>query len=463
MPQSAGKKRFHLKAPNLLVLIFLMILLASLLTYVVPAGQFDLDESGSLITGTYHAVAQSPVNPWQAVCRIFDGLVANAWVISIVLLMGGAIGAILSTGAVEELMGFAAYRLKDKGLYVLIPICMYLMSFLSALGGSDAFVAFVAVGIVFARKLRLDPIAAVAIFFMSSFVGFFSGPFCMTAQIIARVTPLSGFVLRLVWLLVSSTICVLYTVRYCARVAKDPAKSLMGDAGWLAECDQPSDALQAVPFRPRSAVVVVLLFGTFIFVTVGIMTIGWGYAQFAAAMMLLLIVCGIIYRMGPNAIADAFAKGVMSMSFVAVVIGMAKAISLVLEDGNILHTLINGVTTPLSSVPQGVATVLMFLSNLIINIFIPSGTGQAAVVLPLMCPIGDLLGIPRQVVVSAFVYGDGLTNLCIPTFGALMGALGMAKVPFGRWLRFVFPFILLMFAINSVLLFVLTAIGWTGM
>lgn len=452
----------QIKAPNLLVLIFLLILLASLLTYLIPAGQFDSDTNNAIITGTYHSVTQTPVSPWRAICMIFDGMTSSGWIIAIILLMGGSIGTIIGTGAVENLIGYAVYKLRTKKITVLIPCCMFLMSFLASFGGNDAFVAFVTVGVVFARKLKLDPIVAVAVFFLSSFVGFFSGPFIMSAQLIGGVPPLSGFGLRICVLIAMTTLASIYTVNYSLRISKNPAKSLMGNTDWLAQCTQ-EDTLEQINLDRRALLVVLLLIGTFVALSIALPLLGFGYGELIGLLLIVVIISELLYKKSPSQIADDFTKGVMSMAGVALVIGMAKTISLVLESGNILHTLIHIITLPLSTVGPEASSVLLFLSNAVINIFIPSSSGQAAVVLPLMMPIGTMLDIPAQVVISSFIYGDGLTNLCIPTFSALIGGLTIAKVPYGKWLRFILPFIILSAVCLSILLMILTAVGWTGL
>lgn len=457
------KKSKPIKAPNLLVLIILLIFLASLLTYFIPAGTFSLNETGTVDAGTFHFIEANPVNPLRAFSMIFDGMNASSYVIFTVLLMGGSISAILSYGSIEHIINYALGKLNGKNSLVPVVGCMILMSFLASIGGSDAFVAFVPVGVIVSKKLRLDPISAVAMFFMASFVGFFSGPFCMTAQTMAGVPVLSGFSVRSAVLVFMTVLCCAYTVRYCRKIQKDPSKSLMGNTDWLTELESDAASPQETQLDLRAVTVLFLLILSFAAIAILIPLIGMDYSAVIGILMALAIISGLIYGVPPSSIADKFLAGCMQMSAVAVVIGFAKTIGLVLEAGNALHTIIYYLSLPLSRLGAQWASVFLFFSNAVINLFIPSNSGQAAVVLPLMLPIGEILGIPTQVIVSAFLYGDGLTNLCIPTFSALMGSLMIAKVPFGKWLRFVFPFIIISFICLSALLMLLTWIGWTGL
>ncbi len=457
------KKKKKFEAPNLLVLIVSLIIFASLLTYIIPAGEYDLNEAGSVIAGTFHFTEKSPVNPIRAFSMIFDGLNASSYVIFIVMLMGGSISAILSHGAVENIISYSIYRLNGKNTLLPVIGCMVLMSLLASIGGSDAFVAFVPVGVIVAKKLRLDPISAVAMFFMSSFVGFSMGPFCMTTQTIAGVPVFSGFFLRsCVLIFMTAWVCV-YVAVYCKRILKDPSKSLMGNDAWIAELDEPSASQQEQKLDMRAVASMLLLIISFVIIAIVMPLMGLGYGELMCIFFFLVIISGLIYGQSLSEIANGFVQGCMQMAAIGIIIGFAKTIGLVLEEGNILHSIVYYITIPLGAMGSGLASVFLVICNSIINLFIPSGSGEAAVVIPLMLPIGEVLNIPAQVIVSAFTYGDGLTNLCIPTFSVLMGSLMIAKVPYGKWMKFVTPFILISFLFIAVLMFVLTSIGWTGL
>lgn len=459
-----GEHKKKVRAPNLLLLTVALTIVASLLTYVVPSGTYDMDSNGNVIAGTFHFIENVTVNPIKALSMILDGMNSSAYIIFIVMLMGGSICAILSYGSIENVISYTIYRLHGKNTLVPVIFCMVLMSLLASVGGSDAFVAFVPIGVIVARKLRLDPIAAVAIFFASSFIGFFAGPFCMTAQTIAGVKPLSGFFVRLAVLFFMTGLLCLYVVRYCVRILKNPASSLMGDTGWLEEIEKnpEEDEQKIVELDKKAVAALLLLIISFVMIAVLVPVCGLDYNTFVLILMVLAVITGMIYKRSMSEIANSFIRGVTQMAGIAVIIGFARTIGLVMETGGVLHTIIYYITIPLEHLGAQVASVFLFFSNAIINFFIPSGSGQAAVVLPLMLPMGDVLGITDQVIVSAFVYGDGLTNLCIPTFSALMGALMIAKVPFGKWFKFIFPFIVISFICLSLLLVFLTGIGWTG-
>ena len=457
------KKKKGIKI-NILIFILGILLLVSLLTYIVPAGQFDTDpETKTLIPGTYHRIDQTPVNVWQALKNIFTGMTSSAKVMSIVIFMGGALKVIIDTGAVEEFINWAIYKLQKKGVYVVVPMMVILFCILSAYGGNDSFFAFTVIGVAVAAKMGLDPIAGMAMTYFATSVGF-AGALkgrTLVAQGLADVPLYSGAGWRTIWLFVMTALAVAYALRYCVMVKKHPEKSYMGNTSWMSNCVE--GEIKEEKFNPCSLLVIIITAGSFILNAVMGVLKGWSYPEQVAVLLIAATVCGLLYKQKPEKIADSFAKGCKSMGFVAFIIGLGGAISLTMSQGNILHTLVNAVTEPLMRTHKGIGTVAMFWFNWLFNFFIISGSGQAAVVMPIMNPIADALSIERQVAVSAFVYGDAYTNMLFPTSASLLGALEIAGVPMGKWLKFALPFLLVLSVLTSIFLYYLTAIGWTGM
>lgn len=449
---------------NMLVFILGILICAGLLTYIIPAGQFDVDpETKTLIPGSYHRVDQTPVNVWKTLLNIFTGMTNSAKVMSIVIFMGGALKVIISTGAVEEFLNWAIYKLQKKGIVVIVPLMVILFSLLSAYGGNDSFFAFTVIGVAVAAKMGLDPIAGMAMTYFATSVGF-GGALkgrTLVAQGLADVPQYSGAGQRTFWLFAMTAMAVAYALWYCQRVKKNPNKSFMGNTDWMVGTVQGD--IRKEEFKLESLLVIVITAGSFILNAVMGVLKGWSYPEQVAVLLIASIVCGLLYKKSPTEIADAFAKGCQSMGFVAFIIGLGGAIALTMTQGNILHTIVNAVTVPFMNLPKGIGTIGMFWFNWLFNFFIISGSGQAAVVMPIMNPIADALEIERQVAVSAFVYGDAFTNMLFPTSAQLMGALAIAGVELKQWTKFVFPFLLIMSAATSVYLYYLTAIGWTGL
>lgn len=449
---------------NMMIFILGILILASILTYVIPAGQFETNpDTKALIPGTYHATEQTPVNLWNALRNIFTGMTNSAKVMSIVIFMGGALKVIISTGAVEEFLNWAIYRLQKKGIAVIVPLMVILFSILSAYGGNDSFFAFTVIGVAVAAKMGLDPIAGMAMTYFATSVGF-GGALkgrTLVAQGIAEVPLYSGAGWRTIWLFVMTALAVGYALWYCNRVKRSPAKSFMGNTDWMVGSVQGD--IHQENFNPISLLVIIITAGSFILNAVMGVLKGWTYPEQVAVLLIASTICGLLYKKNLSEIADSFAKGCQSMGFVAFIIGLGGAIALTLTQGNILHTMVNWVATPLMNVHKGIGTIAMFWFNWLFNFFIISGSGQAAVVMPIMNPIADALAIERQVAVSAFVYGDAFTNMIFPTSAQLLGALAIAGVPLKNWLKFAVPYVLILSVITSGFLYYLTAIGWTGL
>ena len=469
--KATKKEQKTLKTPHLFAIVMFLIFAASILTYIVPAGAFDVDPNTNRIMGdTFHYVENTPVNLWRALKLIQPGMVGSAAICMNILFIGGMMGVFLATNAVDDVIKFSIYKLQDRGMVVLLPCCMLLMSLLGAFGGNDAFAAFTAVGIIFAKRLKLDPIIAVMAFYGASYIGFATGPnkIAKTAQLIADVPMFSGMAMRMIIWAVMTAIGIAYTMAYAKRISKDPSRSYMGNTDWYTEANnisnQSLDDDYKVEFSFKFVLTTVLFFGTFIFVAWGTVTNGWGLEYICATMTVTgLFSSVVIHRMKFDDICKAFVNGAASVAFIAIVIGLAKTISLILESGQILNTIIYTITVPLAQMSKGFATIMMYFFNSIFNFLIPSGSGQAAIIMPLMTPVADLLSIERQVAVSAFSLGDGLSNLIYPTVGVTMGALSMAKVAYDKWIKFILPLFLIWSVVSCGFLYVLAMVGWTGM
>lgn len=468
MSERKTKEKKHFKVPHLFAIVMILLVAASILTYIVPAGVFDVDpETGRVIGGTFHFVERTPVNLWQTLLTMQPGMVATAQIGMNLLYIGGMIGIFLKTGAIDDLIKYAVSRLQDKGVTILLPSVMFLMSLLGCFAANDTFAAFTVIGLIFARRLKLDPIIAVMAFFGASYIGFATGPnmIAKTAQLIAEIPMFSGFAMRMLVWLILTVVAIIYTMRYARKIIADPSRSLMGGTDWLStEGGTDLDDSMVAEFDWRSILSTIIFFGQYVIIAVGTVKYGWGLHYTPAVLTITTFVIAIlIYRMKLEEMGKAFAKGVSDVAFICVVIGLAKAISLVLEQGQVLNTIVYYISLPLSSMGKGLSSIMMYIFNTLFNFLIPSGSGQAAVLMPLMTPIGDLLGIERQVVVSAFCWGDGLSNLLWPTVGVTVGALGIANVSYDKWLKFILPLFMLWTAIVCVFLFVLANIGWTGM
>ena len=302
MSERKTKEKKHFKVPHLFAIVMILLVAASILTYIVPAGVFDVDpETGRVIGGTFHFVERTPVNLWQTLLTMQPGMVATAQIGMNLLYIGGMIGIFLKTGAIDDLIKYAVSRLQDKGVTILLPSVMFLMSLLGCFAANDTFAAFTVIGLIFARRLKLDPIIAVMAFFGASYIGFATGPnmIAKTAQLIAEIPMFSGFAMRMLVWLILTVVAIIYTMRYAKKIIADPSRSLMGGTDWLStEGGTDLDDSMVAEFDWRSILSTVIFFGQYVIIAVGTVKYGWGLHYTPAVLTITTFVIAIlIYRM----------------------------------------------------------------------------------------------------------------------------------------------------------------------
>ena len=451
----AKPKKSGFKVPHMLFLLFGMMVLMTALTYVLPAGEF--------VDGVYTRVEQNPVNPGQMLMYIYTGLVNSATVIAVLLASGGAIGVTMGTGALDRVIDGCVYKLRDKGISVLVPIMFLLMALLGAFGGGDSLIAVVPIGVMFAQKLRLDPISGASISLLGTLTGFACRPGgSYTAQSIMGITLYSGYNLRLVFLLVTAVVGALYVTWYAKRIEKDPSKSAMGDLSWQADLNS-SLEMEEKHITGRDLLITALFIAQFPVAITLNLSLGLGNAVMPAVLIPVAIICGLINGLKTDQIGKLFEKGVANMGFIAFIIGFAGAISLIMQEGKILDTIAYYACMPLESLSKGFAAIGISAVVWVLDIFVPSASAKVAAMMPLIKPIATHLGLEGQVAVQAFLIGDGFGNIISPFLGWTMGGLAVAKVPYNKWLKWCLPYLALMLALHWALLYYLATIGWTGM
>lgn len=465
------KEKKQFKMPHLLWIMFGIILLSCLATYLIPAGQFVTNEAGEIVGTEFQYLGyQTPVSPWEALMKMKSGLVGAATIMFVVMVSGATINVVLNTGVLDDLMNWAVYKLKDKGTSLLIALMMILMAYLGGFGGTDALIAVVPIGILFAKKLKLDPICALGVTTFASLIGFGTGPAQQaTTQMLMGVTPYSAFFTRLLIMNFFLAAAVIMVLGYVKKIRKNPEASLLYDSGWRPEYTQAdvdeNQILKKVDMNWRKIAVIVIFIGQYLVIAMYSLLGGDSSLTFdfmIAVMLCTMILVGFIGGMTPEELGQNFAKGLSSMAFVAFVIGLAKVISLVLGDGNVIHTIVYVLTKPLMELPKSVASIGLTIIVSIINPIIPSATSKAAILVPIMKPVAEALGMQLNLAVVAYQMGDSFTNLLSPLLGWMIGSCVVADVPFAKWFKWVFPKVLLFILLACLIVFVLTATGWSG-
>jgi len=434
------------KFPDSLVLLFVLIVLAQVATYVLPAGEFERD-GRQVIPGTYHTVEADRL-PFQTfLTAVPAGLAAAQDIIFFVFIVGGVIAVIRATGAIDALIGAAIRHLSHRPAALIFGSVVLFAVGSSTIGMAEEYMPFVPILVTMCLAMRMDAVVAVGIIYIGAGVGYGCAainPFTvLIAQQIAGVQLMSGQGLRWGLLLICAWIGADHLLRYVRRVRRDPTASLVADVDYSTGFHMPKD----VAFTPRRVTVLLVFAGSVAGFVYGIRAWDWYLTELAAVFMALGLVAAVVGRLGPDRVAAEFGYGAAELTKTALLIGFARTIEVVLTEGRVIDTVINGLAQPLQVLPRGLSAIGMLGVQTVFNFVIPSGSGQAYVTMPIMAPLSDLTGLSRQTAVLAYQFGDGFTNMIVPTNALLVGILALAKIPYQRWVRFVWPLLVKLYAV----------------
>jgi uncharacterized ion transporter superfamily protein YfcC len=387
-------------------------------------------------------VESNAVNFWEALVAIPRAMADASDVVFFVFLTGAAFIVVDETGALRSGVDWLVRKLQKKDMLV-IPIACVVF----AMGGvltnmQEEFIALAPVLLLLTSRLGFDALTAIAISAGAAAVGASYSPInpfqVGVAQSLAEVPILSGALFRIIFLVFAITIWILGTMRYAKRTRM------------LSHID---DIIVPQPINIRHGIVLLLLFASFAIFVYGVLKLEWSFDEMNALFFLMGILAGLVGGLGMAGTSQAYVKGFEVMAFSALLIGFAQAIFLVLKQGLIVDTIVNALFTPLETLPIVLSAIGMMVVQTIIHFPVPSVSGQAALTLPVLVPLSDLLGLSRQVTVLAYQYGGGLCELITPTNGALMATLAAAGVRFDKWLRFATPLFLLLFLLGIIAIF----------
>jgi uncharacterized ion transporter superfamily protein YfcC len=463
------RRRF--KVPHTLVLLFALVVAALLLSWVLPPGAFERveNEHGQLqvVPGTFeHTPEVERQGPLAVFTAIPRGFSAAHQIIFFVLIIGGAFAVMRATGAIDAALGSLLRRLGDRP-FLLVAGGVVLFAVGSAtIGMAEEYLPFVPILVVLALALGYDAVVAVGIMTVGYAIGYgvaVINPFTvMIAQDVAEVTPGSGMGFRLILAAFFLPVGIHHVWRYAQRVKEDPARSLVADV------PPPESAVEAgaqpghehPPMTTTHRLVLVTVLAFLVLLIVGLSLWDWYLVEMGALFIAMAVALALVARMSPDRAAVEFGHGAAELTLTALMIGVARSIQVVLDDGGVVDTIVHGIALPLQQLPGALSAVGMFFVQSVANLFIPSGSGQAYVTMPIMAPLADLVGVSRQVAVLAYQFGDGFTNILVPTNAVLVGILTMAAIPYERWLRFVLPFMVKMWIAGSIALAVAVWVGY---
>jgi uncharacterized ion transporter superfamily protein YfcC len=433
--------------PHPLILLLAAVALAAVLTWILPAGSFDRRDDPAtgrrvVVAGTYHPVERAPVGPFAAAVSVPRGFVAGADVIGVVLFVGGAWVVVDRLGTLPALVAVLVARFRRRGLWAIPVICTFFAIMGALENMQEEIIPLVPVLLVLGAGLGVDAVAVVAMSAGAAIVGSAFGPTnpfqAGIALKLAQLPPFAGGGLRVAMFVAGLAVWIAWTVRYAARnrVQVTLSPSL-------------SPGLSPTPTLPlKHVLILILALAPMAMYVYGALRLDWGFNELSGAFLVAGILAGLVGGLGTTGTLTAYLEGAQSLLPAALMIGVARSISMVLDDGHVVDTILNALVTALANVPATLSGFLQIAAQALVHVVVPSVSGQAVLTMPLFVPLADLLGMSRQVPVLAYQTGAGLTELVTPTNGALMAVLLAAGVPYERWIRFVIVAVLLCVAIG---------------
>lgn len=462
--KAPAKKKFQF--PHIYVLLLMIIIACAAATWVLPAGEFDRvkNEAGRtiVVAGTYHPIAATPVGPFQMIQAIYGGMIDASNIIFFIMIAYASIGLIISTGAFNGLVSGLLRVFKGKSRAIIIPVFITILGIASSTIGvfEEAF-PFVPIFVGIAIAMGYDAIVGLAIVALGIGIGYSGAvmnPFTVgMAQSIAELPPMSGAGFRIFCHISMVVVASAYIMRYAIRIQEDPTKSLLYGSD-MASHVKADENLENYRFGTREIMVLATLAIGIIVVVYGTKVYGWYLQELCAMFLIMGIVSAAIMGWSPSETAEKMAKSFADMAMAAMMVGLARAILVVLRSGSIIDTVVYGLAFPLSYMPSWVAAECMLVVQTLLNFLVPSGSGQAVISMPIMAPLSDLLGIPRQIAVLCFQFGDGLSNIIWPTaFAPVLCAL--AGIKLDRWWKWLVPLFILLILTQMVLIAIGMFIG----
>lgn len=448
---------------NVFALLFAVLAIAVVLTYLLPAGEYarvEVNGRSVIDPNSFQFIESSPVKPLGLVNSIHTGLVEASGIIFFVLIIGGTFGILTATGAIEALIVTLSRMLKNQEKW-LIPIMMlFFAAGGSLMGMAEETLPYIAIMIPLAIALGFDAMTGAAIVLVGASVGFTSAlmnPFTIgVAQGIAELPPFSGMGFRLAVFVVMYVVSTAFILRYASKVKRDRSVGFFGPFEGKSTSELLREETKLTARHKWILSCFVLNFGVLVF---GVIQYGWYLTELSGLFILLGIIIGLVGRLGVNQLVDAFMKGAAGLIAGALVIGVARAVVVALNDGHILDTILYYAAGLLNQLPGTLTAIGMLVLQTAISFIVPSGSGMAALTMPIMAPLAELVGVTRQTAVLAYQFGDGISNIFIPTSGYFMAGLALAGIPWTRWIKWITPLILMQYAIAVVAVIVA---HWSG-
>lgn len=461
-------KKQKMQMPHTLVIIAVIIAIVAVATYIIPGGAYEttVNESGKtvVVNGTFKYIQSQPQNIFKVLQAPIQGIVEGAEIIAFLFIVGGAFSVISKTKAID----FGILRIVEifKGKEILVlPILIFMFSLGGAtFGMSEESVAFIAILLPLVLALGYDSIVAMCVTYLACNLGFSSAmlnPFTVgIGQSIAEVPLYSGVEYRtIIWFITTAVGCA-FVMIYAMKVKKNPKLSPVFESDQIKREKLKDIQSESAEFTISHKIIVLSLFIGIGIIVYGVLKLEFWIPEIAGIFLAVGLISGIVGKLEPNEMASAFTEGAKDMIGAAILIGFARSIMIIAQNANIIDTILFNLSNAIGHLPSLIAAYIMLPIQMFINFFVNSGSGQAALTMPILAPLGDLVGISRQLTVLIYQLGDGFSNAMFPTSGVLIACLGIAGIPYGKWLKWIIPLQIILFICSLGFITVATLIGW---
>lgn len=471
MKDDSKKFKFKFKVPNTYLLIFSLLVLIAIMTWIIPGGEYErtvMNGREVVVQNSFKYVDSNPQGFFALFIAPLKGFVEAGLIIGFVLIVGGAFNVLAKTKAIDSLINKLAKAHKNSKVLrtMFIPVLILMFSLGGAtFGMNEEIIPFVLIIVPICLALGYDSIVGVAIPLVGAHVGFasaFLNPFNVgIAQGIAEVPLFSGIGYRMICWIISTIVAVLFMLYYVRKISKNPEASPTYAEDNERRKNEHFDHVYNNDnhFSLKHKLVLVTFALSLIMLVVGVVEFEWFIEEIAAMFFIMGILVGIIGGLKSEELIKAFIDGAKDLVGTAFIIALARATLVISRDGHIIDTILYGLAPLIESSSPIFASQKMFIVQAVINFFVHSGSGQAALTMPIMAPLSDLAGVSRQTAILAFQLGE-YTNIIIPTSAVTMGALSMARVPWDKWAKWVLPLLIIFFILGFLLLIPPNLIGW---
>ena len=459
------KSSFFKEFPHSIVLLFFIIVLATLATHIIPAGTFDrvlIDGRLRVMAGTYRLIAEQPLGLMDMFIAMPKGFGVAIEVIWVVMASGIMFGILEKSKMIENVVGTLIFKLGLKRRLIIVVVLTYLFGLLGVMVGYENNIAMIPIAATISLALGGDLMLAAAIAVGGVTVGFGLSPInpytVGTGHKIAELPMFSGALMRSMLCFSALTVLAYFNLRYFKKIIKNPKQSLtqgVDQSGFGLTKD-----LSTYRLQNKDLLILFIFLSGLVFMLFGVFQWHWYLNQISAIFLMISIIAGWASGMSSKTIGETSFQSISLVAPGAFMVGFAATIKVILEEASIGDTIAYELAQSLNGLSVYGSALGMSLAQLLINFAIPSGSGQALATLPIMIPTGELLGLTRQTTILAFQVGDGVSNLMNPALGGLIAMLSLCRVTFDRWLKFILPVMGVILLISWLYLLVSVAINW---